>query len=86
MANLGKTLTNTIKWQLASSAIHGVMSSVSSAIGHAKDLDRALTDISIVTDKSREDMAKFAEEAYKAADRLNTTATEYSKAALIFYQ
>jgi hypothetical protein len=31
-------------------------------------------------------MASFADEARKAAKELKTTSTEYSKAALIFYQ
>jgi hypothetical protein len=31
-------------------------------------------------------MARFAESASKAAKELNTTTTEYAKAALIFYQ
>ena len=86
LSALGKTLGNTIKWQISSSAIHAAMGAVSSAVNHMKDLDRALTDISIVTEKSREDMAAFAQDAYEAANRLNTTATEYAKASLIFYQ
>jgi hypothetical protein len=40
----------------------------------------------IVTDKSSASMAQFAKEANKAAKTLGTTTTDYTNAALIFYQ
>jgi hypothetical protein len=43
------TLKNTARWQLSSSMLHGFMGAVSSAYGYAKDLDRSLNDIRIVT-------------------------------------
>jgi tRNA C32,U32 (ribose-2'-O)-methylase TrmJ len=55
-------------------------------VSHAKDLNTALNDIRIVTGYSTDEMAKFAATAREAASALNTTTTEYSKAALIFYQ
>lgn len=84
--NLGITLINTIKWQLSSSMIHGVINSFNSAIKHAQSLNNALNDIRIVTGYSTDSMADFTEKASQAANALNTTVTEYSKAALIFYQ
>lgn len=86
LKNFGVTLINTIKWQVASSAIQSVSGMLSSAVSHAESLNTALTDIRIVTGKSSEDMAKFAMQAQSAARALNTTTTEYAKAALIFYQ
>ena len=77
---------NTMKWQLMSSIIHGAISSFSAAITHAQDLNNALNDIRIVTGYGTDTMADFAAEAQRAADILNTTTTEYAKAALIFYQ
>ena len=81
-----QTLANTAKWQVASSAIHGIQGMLNSAVGHAKDLNKALTDIQIVTNYSTNYMSNFAEAAAKAAKELHTTTTEYAKAALIFYQ
>ena len=86
MADLVKTFANTAKWQAASSAIHAVEGALGDALGYAKDLNKALNDIRVVTGYSSASMADFAKDASRAARELNTTAIEYSKAALIFYQ
>lgn len=80
------TLVNTARWQISSSILHGFMGTLSSAYGYAKDLNKSLNDIRIVTGQSEEQMAKFAEQANKAAQSLSSTTTAYTNAALIFYQ
>lgn len=80
------TLKNTVRWQISSSVLHGFMSAVSGAYTYAQKLNESLTDIQIVTESSSEKMAKFAKEANKAAQALNTTTNTYAKAALIYYQ
>ena len=80
------TLKNTARWQLSSSMLHGFMGAVQSAYGYAQDLNESLNNIRIVTDKNIEQMAKFAEQANKAAKALSTTTTEYTNASLIYYQ
>ncbi len=80
------TVKNTARWQLSSSIIHGLMGGIQSAFNYAKDLDRSLNSIRIVTGNSKEEMAEFAVEANKAARALSSTTTEYTDAALIFYQ
>lgn len=80
------TLKNTVKWQMSSSLIHGLMSTMSGAVSYVKQMDSALNDIRIVTGKSTEEMARFASYANKAAKELSTTTQEYAKAALIYYQ
>ena len=84
--SFGITLLNTVKWSIASKLINAIVSSFSSAVSHAKELNSALTSIGMVTGRTADSMARFAKEAKEAADRLNTTTTEYVKAALIFYQ
>jgi hypothetical protein len=86
IGNFMTTLANTAKWQIASSMIHGMTGMFQSACSHAKNLNKALTDIQIVTHNSDVQMAQFAKTANEAARALNTTSTEYAKAALIFYQ
>ena len=86
LRDFGTTLLNTVKWQLASTAIHSVGSMLSSAVSHAEDLNKALNDIRIVTGKGTAEMYAFTQEATYAARALSTTTTEYAKAALIFYQ
>ena len=83
---LGTTLKNTVKWQISSTAIHAFMGAVQGAYGYAQDLNESLNNIRIVTGQSAEQMSKFAIEANKAAQALGTTTTQYTDAALIYYQ
>ena len=86
MREFGTVMKNTIKWQLSSSMIHGFMGALQSAYGYAQDLNASLNDIRIVTGNSSAEMAKFAEQANKAAKSLSTTTTDYTKASLIYFQ
>lgn len=86
LKTFASTLANTAKWQIASTLIHGIMSSVQGAVSYAKNLNTALNEIRIVSSQSASQMAAFADQASRAAKELNTTTTEYAKAALIFYQ
>lgn len=86
MQDFAKTMKNTIKWQLSSSMLHGFMGAIQSAYGYAKSLNASLNDIRIVTGQSADQMAAFAEQANKAAKRLSTTTTDYTKSSLIYYQ
>lgn len=86
IAQFGKTLVNTVKWQLASNLIHGVQGALQAAVSHAKDLNSALNDIRIVTGYSTDKMSEFVSQARESAKELNTTTTEYAKASLIFFQ
>ena len=80
------TFSNTIRWQVSSSVLHGLMGAVQSAYGYAQDLNESLNNIRIVTGYSTDQMSKFAEQANRAARALSTTTTEYTNASLIYYQ
>lgn len=84
--NVATTLSNTVKWNLASSAVNAMSQSVQQAWGYVKNLDTSLNDIRIVTNKSAEQMGKFAVQANQAAQSLGRTTTDYTKAALIYAQ
>lgn len=86
MNELWVTMKNTMRWQLTSSVLHGFIGSLKQAYGYSKNLDRSLNEIRIVSEKSAEDMARFAEQANKAAKALSTTTTNYTDASLIYYQ
>lgn len=83
---MATTLANTVKWNIASSAVNSLTRSVQQAWGFVKSLDTSLNDIRIVTGKSSEEMGKFAEQANVAAESLGRTTTDYTKAALIYAQ
>ena len=80
------TLKNTAKWEISSSAVKGFTGAIQTAFNYAEDLNKSLTNIQIVTGNSSEKMAEFAKQANVAAKELSTTTTEYSNAALIYYQ
>ena len=86
LSKMGETLTNTIKWGIASSAINKFTGAIQQAWGYVQHLDTSLNDIRIVTDKSAEEMDKFAVKANDAAKALGSSTTEYTEAALIYYQ
>ena len=82
----GTTLKNTAKWEISSTIVHGLESALSGAVGYARDLNKSLTDIRIVTGQSVEDMARFAQQANRAAKELSTSTKAYTDASLIYYQ
>ena len=84
--NLWTSLKNTATWQLSSSIMHGFMGAIQTAYYYAQDLNESLNNIRIVSGNNTEQMAKFAEQANKAAKALSTTTTEYTNASLIYYQ
>lgn len=79
-------MKNTVRWQVTSTALNSFVGTLETAYGYAKDLNKSLTNIRIVTENSAEDMALFAEQANKAAKALSTTTVDYTDAALIYYQ
>ena len=83
---MATTLSNTIKWNAASTIVNGLTRSVQQAWGYVKSLDTSLNDIRVVTGKSADEMANFAVKANQAAKTLGKTTTDYTKASLIFAQ
>ena len=83
---MGQTFLNTIKWSISSKVINSFTGSIQQAWGYIKHLDTSLNDIRIVTGKSAEEMDKFAVKANDAAKALGSSTTEYTEAALIYYQ
>lgn len=86
LQEMGKTFMNTIRWKISSTVVNGFASSVQRAYGYVKHLDSSLNDIRIVTNKSADEMERFARSANKAAKELGASTTDYTEAALIYYQ
>lgn len=80
------TMKNTMKWQISATALRAFTSAIKGAFDYAQDLNESLNSIRIVTGQSIDEMAKFAEQANKAAKALSTSTTAYTDAALIYYQ
>ena len=86
MSDLWTTMRNTVRWQLTASALQAFTGAISEAYRYAQDLNESLTNIRIVTEYSTEQMRDFAQYANESAQRLSTTTTDYTDAALIYYQ
>ena len=80
------TIKNVARFQISSSIIHGLIGGIQSAYGYAQDLNQSLNNIRIVTGQSTDQMARFAEQANKAARSLSATTLDYTNASLIYYQ
>lgn len=83
---MATTFWNTVRWGITAGIFQSITSEIREAFRYAKDLDTSLNDIRIVTDKSSEAMTKFAISSNRAAKELGAATTEYTNAALIYYQ
>lgn len=86
LQNFVKILGQTAKYQISNNILRGLQGAIQSAYGYAKELNASLTDIRIVTGQNADQMAKFAEQANKAAKALSTTTNDYAKGSLIYFQ
>ena len=83
---MADTLSNTVRWSIASSALNAMTGQVQKAWSFTKQLDSSLNNIRIVTGKSADEMDRFAVQATKAAQALGASTKSYADAALIYYQ
>ena len=83
---ISSTLLRTLGWSLSSGLINRIIGSVQQAIGYVEHLDSSLNDIRIVTKKTADEMDTFALKANNAAKALGKATTDYTEAALIYYQ
>lgn len=80
------SLKNSVKWAATSSIVNRMADSIQAAWTFTKGLDTDLNDIRIVTNKSADEMERFARQANKAAQSLGAATRDYTQASLIFYQ
>ena len=85
-AEFTKQLKNVARYQISTKIYNELVGSLEQAWIYAKNLNKSLNDIRIVTNYSVDDMAKFAEKANAAARALSSTTNEYAKASLIYFQ
>ena len=86
LQQISSTMLNAAKWSIAYGAIHKMADSVRQAYDYTKNLDESLNDIRIVTNKSADEMERFAKQANTAAAALGKTTKDYTTASLLYYQ
>ncbi len=80
------TLGNTVRWGLIATAFQSVMSAAQGAVSYIKQLDESLTQITMVSGESRDNMKEFAKYANQAARGLGSATTDYTNAVKVFIQ
>lgn len=83
---LQTTMANTARWGVTSAIFQVVTSSIMDAVSYVKELDESLTQITMVSGESRDNMKDFAEYANKAAASLGSSTTDYTNAVKVFVQ
>lgn len=83
---LGNSLKQALTYNFNNAVIRAFTGAIQGAYNYAQDLNESLNNIRIVTGQNIDQMAKFADKANKAAQALSTTTTQYTDAALIYYQ
>lgn len=81
-----KNFKKTLGWTISSSIVNTLSGSILKAYGYSKKLDKSLNNIRIVTKQSNEQMKEFAKYASQSAAKLAKSTTDYTDAALIYYQ
>lgn len=79
-------MANTVRFGISSVVFNNLTNSIQKAYDYSVKLDSSLNDIRIVTNKSAEDMDRFAVQANKAAQNLGKSTRDYTEASLIYYQ
>lgn len=80
------TLKHTAQYQLSTTMLNAFIGSIHSAISYVKNLDEALTNISVVTGMSDAKLANFASRAQSLGKELKASTLEVANAALIYFQ
>lgn len=80
------TLKHTAQYQLSTTMLNAFIGSIHSAISYVKNLDEALTNISVVTGMSDAKLADFASRAQSLGKELKASTLEVANAALIYFQ
>jgi len=84
--DMATTFSNTVRYGISSSVFNRMANEISRAYDFSVQLDKSLNDIRIVTDKSANDMAKFAIQANRAAKAMGASTRDYTEASLIYFQ
>lgn len=80
------TIKGSLRWEIVTRGLTSGLSKIQEAYNYAKDLDKSLNSIRIVSDESADSMARFAKQANAAAKELRSTTLDYTDSALVYFQ
>jgi TP901 family phage tail tape measure protein len=80
------SLKNSLKYNIANTIWRGVTTQFQAAISYAKDIDKSLTDIAMVSNEAAANLDKVLSNAKAGANELGVRTRDYLDAATLFYQ
>ena len=83
---MSRVLTQSFKFTAAQTFLQGVSNAAQEAYQWVYDLNKTVTDISIVTGYQGDQLDRVTQSAIQGAKELRIAANEYAQGALIFYQ
>ena len=83
---LGRTISNTFRYQIVNAFTDKVLSSGQQISQYLEQVDKQLTQIRVVSGLTRAEANAMVETAVKAASALRTTTAEYLQAQQVYYQ
>lgn len=83
---MSRVVTQSFKFTAAQTFLQSVSNAAREAYQWVYDLNKTITDISVVTGYQGDQLDKVTKNAIEGAERLRIAANEYAQGALIFYQ
>lgn len=83
---MSRVVTQSFKFTAAQTFLQSVSNAAREAYRWVYDLNKTITDISVVTGYQGDQLDKVTKNAIEGAERLRIAANEYAQGALIFYQ
>lgn len=83
---MSRVLTQSFKFTAAQSALQAVSNAAQQAFQWVEELNKTITDISVVTGYQGEQLERVTKNAIQGAKELRIAANDYAQGALIFYQ
>ena len=84
--DFGETLTNTTKWAIASRVINEFIGGIERGVSVVKELDSKMTEVAIVTGKTRSETRELTLEYNNLAHEMSVTTSEIAEASVEFYR
>lgn len=86
LKEMHRVLSQSVKFRMAMAVQDFLLGQAQAAVQWTKDMNQGMIDIQIVSEKTGAQMEAVFDRVIKKSKELETTAREYSQAALIYYQ
>lgn len=81
ISEMGTAIIRTIEWTVAVGGLYGIIHTIQDGMQYIKDLNKAMTDVKLITGATNEEVRKLAFEYNKLGQELGITTLEIAKGA-----